>query len=52
MKKIYTVIPFFSDDVEIFRDDVKSFTTYDKALDYARLYCSGKTYTIIENELV
>jgi hypothetical protein len=51
MRTIYTVIPFFSDGVEIFNNDVKSFTDYSEAYDYATTYCSGKTFEIIENEL-
>lgn len=51
MKTIYTVIPFFSDGITIFVNEVKSFTTYDDAKFYATDYCSGKTYDIIENQL-
>lgn len=29
--KIYTVIPYFSNNTEVFLNDVKSFTTYEKA---------------------
>ena len=29
--KIYTVIPYFSDNTEVFLSDVKSFTTFEKA---------------------
>jgi hypothetical protein len=52
MKTIYTVIPFFSDGIEIFANDVKSFTDYDEAYHYATTYCSGKTFEIIENQLI
>ena len=51
MKTIYTVIPFFSDGIEIFANDVKSFSTYDAAYFYATNHCSGKTFDIIKNEL-
>ena len=29
--KIYTVIPYFSNGTEVFLNDVKSFTTFEKA---------------------
>lgn len=29
--KIYTVIPFFSDGIEIFQNDVKSFNDFSEA---------------------
>ena len=29
--KIYTVIPYFSNNTEVFLSDVKSFTAYEKA---------------------
>jgi len=48
---IYTVIPFFSDGIEIFQNDVKSFKDYDAAYEYATVYCSGKFFEIIENIL-
>jgi hypothetical protein len=51
MKTIFTVIPYFSNGIEIFVNEVKSFSTYDDAVFYATDYCSGKTYDIIENEL-
>jgi hypothetical protein len=52
MKTIYTVIPFFSDGIEIFRNDVKSFSTYDAAYFYATNEIDGRTYDIIENQLI
>ena len=48
---IYTVIPFFSDGIEIFENDVKSFYDYDEAYLYATSYCSEKRFTIVENAL-
>ena len=51
MKTIYTVIPFFSDGIEIFANDVKSFTDYDEAQLYAWNEIDGKKYEIIENQL-
>ena len=32
--KIFTVIPYFSNGIEVFLNDVKSFTTYEKASYY------------------
>jgi hypothetical protein len=32
--KIYTVIPYFSNETEVFLNDVKSFTSYEKASYY------------------
>jgi hypothetical protein len=32
--KIYTVIPYFDNGVDVFLNDVKSFTSYDKASYY------------------
>jgi hypothetical protein len=49
--KIYTVIPFFSDGIEIFSNDVRSFATYDSAYYYATNEIDGKRFDIIENEL-
>jgi hypothetical protein len=51
MKKIYTVVPFYSDGIEIFSNDVKSFTNFNDAQNYAWNSIDGKTYEIIENEL-
>ena len=48
---IYTVIPFFSDGIEIFQNDIKSFYDYDKAYHYATSYCSGRTFEIVKNNL-
>ena len=48
---IYTVIPFFSNGIEIFQSEVKSFKDYDAAYEYATVYCSGKFFEIIENIL-
>lgn len=49
VKKIYTVIPFFSDGVEINRNDVRSFTTFKDAEDYG--YTLRVNYEIIENDI-
>ena len=50
-KIIYTVIPFFqsSDEVEINRNDVMSFTSQDSAMQYAQNLRGN--YEIVENEL-
>ena len=48
---IYTVIPFFSDGIEIFENDVKSFYDYDKASLYANTEIDGRRFTIVENTL-
>lgn len=51
MKTIYTVIPFFFDGIEIFANDVKSFSTYDDAYFYATNSIDGKRFEIIKNQL-
>jgi len=51
MKTIYTVIPFYYDGIEIFTNDVKSFSTYDEAYYYATNKIEGRRFDIIENEL-
>jgi hypothetical protein len=51
MKTIYTVIPFYYDGIEIFTNDVKSFSTYDEAYFYATNKIDGRSFDIIENEL-
>jgi hypothetical protein len=51
MKTIFTVIPFFSDGIEIFGNDIKSFTDYWEAHDYATNEIDGKRFEIIENAL-
>ena len=50
--KIYTVIPFFSDGIEIFQNDVKSFKEYKDAQLYAWNDIDYRKYEIIENELL
>lgn len=50
--KIYTVIPFFSDGIEIFENDVKSFNDFSEAQLYAWNEIDGKKYEIVENELL
>lgn len=51
MKTIYTVIPFYSDGIEIFTNDVQSFFDYDEAYYYATNSIDGKRFDIIKNEL-
>ena len=50
--KIYTVIPFFYNGIDIFENDIKSFTTFDAAQLYAWNEIDGKRYEIVENILV
>jgi hypothetical protein len=47
--KIYTVIPYYTNGVEVFSNDVKSFTTFKAAERYANALPYGK-YDIVENE--
>jgi hypothetical protein len=49
--QIYTVIPFFSDGIEIFQNDVKSFTNYSDAYLYATNEIDGRRFEIVENTL-
>ena len=51
VKTIYTVIPFFYDNIEIFQNDVKSFKSFNEAELYAFNEIDGKNYEIIENKL-
>ncbi len=52
--KIYTVIPYFSDGVEVNQNEVKSFTQFEDASRYAnefnRVY--GSHFDIVESELI
>lgn len=48
--KIYTVIPYYSNGIEVFLNDVKSFTTFEKAEEYADALYHG-VYNIVESEL-
>jgi hypothetical protein len=52
--KIYTVIPYFSNGIEVFQNEVKSFTRFKDASQYAnnfnRVY--GNHFDIVESELV
>lgn len=48
---IYTVIPFFSNGVDIFQNEVKSFKEFADAQNYAWNEISGKCYEIITNDL-
>ena len=49
--KIYTVIPFFSNGIEIFQNEVKSFKSYDEAYLYATTVLDNGFFEIIENIL-
>ena len=49
---IYTVIPFFSNGIEIFNNDIKSFKSFDAAQLYAWNEIDGKQYEIIKNNLL
>ncbi len=46
--KIYTVIPFFSNGTEVFLNDVKSFTTFEKAEYYLYELKRKFGFTLIE----
>ena len=48
---IYTVIPFFSDGIEVFENDVKSFEDYDEAFYYACNEIDFRRFTIVKNTL-
>lgn len=52
--KIYTVIPYFSCGVEVFQNDVKSFTRYEDAEEYGCEFnrIMGNKYDIVESELL
>lgn len=52
--KIYTVIPYFSNGVEVFQNDVKSFTKYEDAQNYGYEFnrIMGNHFDIVESELV
>jgi hypothetical protein len=49
--KIYTVIPFMSNGVDINSNDIKSFGDYDMAYNYANKVLRAIYYDIVENEL-
>ena len=51
--KIYTVIPYFSDGIEIFQNEIKSFTTLEDAQKYGYEFKRqmGNFFDIFENEL-
>jgi hypothetical protein len=49
---IYTVIPFFSDGIEIFQNDIASFQDYNLAYIYATNNIDGRRFEIVENELI
>jgi hypothetical protein len=50
---IYTVIPYFSDGVEVFQNEVKSFTTFVDAKKHGDEFNRqmGNPFDIVENEL-
>lgn len=48
---IHTVIPFFSDGIEVFENGVKSFEDYDEAFYYACNNIDNRRFTIVENKL-
>ncbi len=50
--KIYTVIPYMSDGIDINLNDVKSFVDYDMAYDYATNMLGVVYYDIVENEVI
>lgn len=51
--KIYTVIPYFSNGVEVFQNEVKSFTTYEGAENHGYEFNRqmGNPFDIVESEL-
>ena len=48
---IFTIIPFFSDGIQLNTNDIKSFTNYDEAYEYASNNLNAGYFDIIENEL-
>jgi hypothetical protein len=49
-KIIYTVIPYFSDGLEVNQNDVKSFIEFKKAEEYT--WTLNYHFDLIENELI
>lgn len=49
--KIYTVIPFYFDGIEIYERSIRSFKTFTEAENYANTCIDGRKYEIIENIL-
>ena len=51
--KIYTVIPYFSNGVEVFQNEVKSFTTFEDAQNHGYEFNRqmGNHFDIVESEL-
>jgi hypothetical protein len=51
--KIYTVIPYFSNGVEVFQNGVKSFTTFEDAQKHGYEFNRqmGSPFDIVESEL-
>lgn len=48
---IYTILPFYSNGTDVFTNDIKSFTDYDAAEEYALKNIDAKYFQIIENKL-
>lgn len=49
-KIIYTVIPYFSDGLEVNQNDVRSFTEFKKAEEYT--WTLNYQFDLVENELI
>ena len=49
MKNIYTVIPYFETENEVFLNEVASFSTWDAAYLYANTL--GRRFDIVKNQL-
>jgi hypothetical protein len=51
--KIFTVIPYFSDGVEVFQNEVKSFTRFEDAENHGYEFNRqmGNHFDIVESEL-
>ena len=48
---VYTVLPFYSNGTDVFTNDIKSFTDYDAAYEYASNNLNAGYFEIIENKL-
>lgn len=49
-KIIYTVIPYFSDGIEVNQNDIKSFIDFKKAEEYT--WTLDYNFDVVENELI
>ena len=49
---IFTVIPYFSDGIEVFLNDVKSFISWEDAYQYACNEIDGRRFDIVESVLL